>query len=76
MNYDEVATMMEVDIWKQFHAMVILCHRPYDEVTFPETHNAFSTHEDNIFYPASNHRTGFKRNGMLECVLSCSIRII
>jgi hypothetical protein len=39
--------------------LVILCHRTYDQVTFPETHNSFSTHEDNIYYPASNHRTGF-----------------
>jgi hypothetical protein len=34
------------------------CLRTYDNVTFPETHNAFSTHEDGIFYPASNHETG------------------
>ena len=42
------------------NGLVILCHRTYDDVTFPETHNAFSTHEDNIYYPASNHRTGFQ----------------
>ena len=24
----------------------------------PETHNAFATHADGIFYPASNHRSG------------------
>ncbi len=35
-----------------------LCSRTYDNVSFPETHNAFATHEDGIFYPASNHRTG------------------
>ena len=35
-----------------------LCSRTYDNVTFPETHNAFATHEDGIYYPASNHRTG------------------
>ena len=42
------------------NGLVILCHRTYDQVTFPETHNSYSTHEDNIFYPASNHRTGFE----------------
>ena len=26
-----------------------LCTRTYDNVTFPETHNAFATHEDGIF---------------------------
>ena len=63
-NYDETAT--DDDGSCEFmetipcNGMVILCHRPYNEVTFPETHNAFSTHEDNIFYPASNHRTGFQ----------------
>ena len=31
------------------NGLVILCHRTYDDVTFPETHNAFSTHEDNIY---------------------------
>ena len=41
------------------NGLVILCHRTYDQVTFPETHNSFATHEDNIFYPAANHRTGF-----------------
>ena len=35
-----------------------LCHRTYDNVTFPETHNAHATHEDGIYYPASNHATG------------------
>ncbi|MAJ00788.1 MAG: hypothetical protein CMA10_00065 [Euryarchaeota archaeon] len=35
-----------------------LCSRTYDDVTFPETHNAFATHEDGIIYPASNHQTG------------------
>ena len=35
-----------------------LCSRTYDQVTFPETHNAFATHEDGIVYPASNHQTG------------------
>ena len=39
--------------------MIILCLRTYDNVTFPETHNAFATEDDGIFYPASNHRTGF-----------------
>ena len=42
------------------NGLVILCHRTYDQVTFPETHNSFSTHEDNIYYPASNHKTGFQ----------------
>ena len=42
------------------NGLVILCHRTYDQVTFPETHNSFSTHEDNIYYPASNHQTGFE----------------
>lgn len=40
------------------NGLIVLCLRPYDEVTFPETHNAFSTHQDGIFYPASNHQTG------------------
>ena len=30
------------------NGMVLLCDRTYDDVTFPETHNAFSTHEDGI----------------------------
>ena len=36
------------------NGMVVLCDRTYDDVTFPETHNAFSTHEDGIYYPAAN----------------------
>ena len=40
------------------NGLLILCLRAYDEVTFPETHNAFSTHQDGIYYPASNHQTG------------------
>ena len=40
------------------NGLVVLCARMYDEVTFPETHNAFSTHDDGIFYPAANHQTG------------------
>ena len=40
------------------NGLLILCLRTYDNVTFPETHNAFSTHEDGIYYPASNHQTG------------------
>lgn len=64
MNYDENAT--EDDGSCEYYetvpcnGLVILCHRTYDQVTFPETHNSFSTHEDNIYYPASNHRTGFQ----------------
>ena len=64
MNHDSNAT--EDDGSCQYmetvpcNGMVILCHRTYDKVTFPETHNSYSTHEDNIFYPASNHRTGFQ----------------
>ena len=51
-NYDSNAT--EDDGTCQFletipcNGLVILCHRTYDDVTFPETHNSFSTHEDNI----------------------------
>ena len=41
------------------NGLLILCLRTYDNVTFPETHNAFSTHQDGIYYPASNHQTGF-----------------
>ena len=63
-NYDEAATdddgSCEYMETIPCNGMVILCHRAYDQVTFPETHNSFSTHEDNIFYPASNHRTGFQ----------------
>ena len=40
------------------NGLLILCLRTYDNVTFPETHNAFSTHQDGIYYPASNHQTG------------------
>ena len=40
------------------NGMLVLCFRTYDNVTFPETHNAFSTHQDGIYYPASNHQTG------------------
>ena len=40
------------------NGLVVLCLRTYDNVTFPETHNAFSTHQDGIYYPASNHQTG------------------
>ena len=40
------------------NGQVDLCSRSYDDVTFPETHNAFATHEDGIMYPASNHQTG------------------
>jgi hypothetical protein len=41
--------------------MLILCLRTYDNVTFPETHNAFATEDDGIFYPAGNHRTGLDK---------------
>ncbi|MDE0869990.1 MAG: hypothetical protein OSA21_06720, partial [Candidatus Poseidoniaceae archaeon] len=41
------------------NGLLILCLRTYDDVTFPETHNAFSTHDDGIYYPAANHLTGF-----------------
>jgi hypothetical protein len=40
------------------NGLVVLCERSYSDVTFPETHNAFSTHEDGIYYPAANHQTG------------------
>ena len=40
------------------NGLIILCLRTYDNVTFPETHNSFSTHQDGIYYPASNHQTG------------------
>ena len=40
------------------NGLVVLCDRSYADVTFPETHNAFSTHEDGIYYPAANHQTG------------------
>ncbi|MBT5661626.1 MAG: hypothetical protein HOI79_06110 [Euryarchaeota archaeon] len=40
------------------NGQVELCSRSYDDVTFPETHNSFATHEDGILYPASNHQTG------------------
>ena len=40
------------------NGLLVLCQRTYDNVTFPETHNAFSTHQDGIYYPASNHQTG------------------
>ena len=45
--------------------MLILCLRTYDNVTFPETHNAFATEDDGIFYPAGNHRTGL--DPAVEC---------
>ncbi len=63
-NHNESATQDDGSCWYKetvpCNGMVDLCHRTYDQVTFPETHNSFSTHEDNIFYPASNHRTGFQ----------------
>ena len=62
-NYDETADQddgtCEYIETIPCNGMVLLCHRTYDQVTFPETHNSFSTHEDNIYYPASNHLTGF-----------------
>lgn len=64
MNYDSNATQddgsCEYMETVPCNGLVILCHRTYDQVTFPETHNSYSTHEDNIYYPASNHRTGFQ----------------
>ena len=64
MNYDANATQDDgtCKYWETIpcNGLVILCHRTYDDVTFPETHNSYSTHEDNIYYPASNHRTGFQ----------------
>ena len=64
MNYDSNATQddgsCEYMETIPCNGLVILCHRTYDQVTFPETHNSYSTHEDNIYYPASNHRTGFQ----------------
>ena len=63
-NYNSNATEDDGTCWFletiPCNGLVILCHRTYDQVTFPETHNSFSTHEDNIYYPASNHRTGFQ----------------
>ena len=64
MNYDSNATQddgsCEYMETIPCNGLIILCHRTYDQVTFPETHNSYSTHEDNIYYPASNHRTGFQ----------------
>ena len=40
------------------NGLIVLCDRSYADVTFPETHNAFSTYEDGIYYPAANHQTG------------------
>ena len=74
-NYNELAT--EDDGSCQYmetvpcNGMVILCHRTYDQVTFPETHNSYSTHEDNIFIQQAIIALDFKRSGMLECVRSC-----
>jgi len=58
---DESNAEQEVDqptSESQCNGSVILCERSYDNVTFPETHNSFATHQDGIFYPASNHETG------------------
>ena len=43
---------------RRCNGLSILCERTYDNVTFPETHNSFATHQDGIYYPASNHETG------------------
>ena len=51
----ELALEEEVDDGMVCNGWSQLCFRTYDNVTFPETHNAFATHEDGIFYPASNH---------------------
>ena len=56
---DEVEVEQEYQP-EECNGMDILCDRTYDTVTFPETHNAFATHEDGIWYPASNHATGFQ----------------
>ncbi|MGB1587374.1 MAG: hypothetical protein ACPHJD_01005 [Poseidonia sp.] len=55
---DTFVVEQEVDDGLLCNGLSVLCDRSYDNVTFPETHNAFATHEDGIFYPASNHRTG------------------
>ena len=53
MNYDSNATQddgsCEYMETIPCNGLVILCHRTYDKVTFPETHNSYSTHEDNIY---------------------------
>lgn len=42
------------------NGLIELCQRSFSDVTFPETHNGFATHEDGIYYPASNHETGLQ----------------
>ena len=41
------------------HGMAVYCLRSYDNFTFAETHNAFSTVEDGVWM-AINHRTGLQ----------------
>ena len=59
MNYDSNATQddgsCEYMETIPCNGLVILCHRSYDDVTFPETHNSYSTHEDNIYYLSLIH---------------------
>ena len=56
----DVEPLIEEGPLRLCNGMEILCERSYDNVTFPETHNSFATHEDGIYYPASNHETGFQ----------------
>ena len=45
----ELVLEEEVDDGMVCNGWSELCSRTYDNVTFPETHNAFATHEDGIF---------------------------
>ena len=79
MNYDSNATQddgsCEYMETIPCNGLVILCHRTYDQVTFPETHNSYSTHEDNIYYLQVIIELASRLNGMQVCEPSCLIRI-
>ena len=52
------------------NGQVELCLRSYDDVTFPETHNSFATHEDGILYPQATIKPVSLRSGMQAFVHS------
>lgn len=51
---------MDSESFMACHGISVFCLRTYDDFTFPETHNAYSTIEDQVLVGV-NHYTGLQR---------------